>query len=129
MAFEAELRLLKKLLSQFHLNTHLANTYHPLDENIDLGLRKFLGLEDDYNKSFRSFMQRAMPNTIYIISDSFFCNYVVMVLPEQTAKETTVLAIGPYIKQGFSKQDLYKVIEKFQIPPSLVEQLQQYYNF
>jgi len=127
MNYESELTFLKKLLLQFHLNTHLITKENPLDEKIDNGLRKFLELEDDYEKSFRSFLYRAKSNTVYKISDDFFCNYVVMLLPFTKISEKTFLIIGPYTEQDFSKQDIFRAIDKYHLPPKLTERLVQYF--
>ena len=48
MIYEAELKFLQKLLKQFHLNTYVISKDNPLDDRVDNGLRKFLGLENDY---------------------------------------------------------------------------------
>ena len=127
MAYEAELNYLKKLLMQFHLNMHLVSDIDHMDDLIDLGLRTFLGLEDDYERSFHSFLHRAQPNTVYKISDDFFCSYVVLLLPDDYNSKKTFLIIGPYTEQDFSKQDIWKAIEKYHIPPKLTERLIQYY--
>ena len=127
MAYEAELNYLKKLLMQFHLNMHLVNDSSHLDNQIDLGLRTFLGLEDDYEKSFRAFLHQSQPNTVYKISDDFFCSYVVLLLPDDYSDKKTFLIIGPYTEQDFSKEDIWKAIEKHHIPPKLSERLIQYY--
>lgn len=127
MAYEAELNYLKKILMQFHLNMHLVNHPSHLDTQIDLGLRTFLGLEDDYEKSFRAFLHRAQPNTVYKIADDFFCSYVVLLLPDDYSDKKTFLIIGPYTEQDFSKQDIFKAIEKYHVPPKLTERLTQYY--
>ncbi len=127
MAYEAEIRFLEKLLSQFHLKMHIINSEKPLDENVDLGLRKFLGIEKDYGKSFRSFLHRSQSNTVYKISDDFFCNYIVMMLPEHKSDDKTFLVIGPYTEQDFTKQDIFRAIEKYQVPPTLSKRLIQYY--
>lgn len=127
MAYEAELNYLKKLLMQFHLNMHLVSDIDHIDDRIDLGLRTFLGLEDDYERSFHSFLHRAQPNTVYKISDDFFCSYIVLLLPNDYSDKKTFLIIGPYTEQDFSKQDIWKAIEKYHIPPKLTERLIQYY--
>ena len=127
MAYEAELNYLKKLLMQFHLNMHLVSDIDHMDNRIDLGLRTFLGLEDDYERSFHSFLHRAQPNTVYKISDDFFCSYVVLLLPDGYSDKKTFLITGPYTAQDFSKQDIWKAIEKYHIPPKLTERIIQYY--
>ena len=127
MAYEAELNYLKKLLMQFHLNLHLVSDIDHMDDRIDLGLRTFLGLEDDYERSFHSFLHRAQPNTVYKISDDFFCSHVVLLLPDGYSDKKTFLIIGPYTEQDFSKQDIWKAIEKYHIPPKLTERIIQYY--
>lgn len=119
--YEAELNFLKKLLAQYHLNVHLIDSAYKAGEKIDLGLRKFLGLEDDYEKSFHAIVQRTKPNTIYNISDDFFCNYIILLLPDHTLSEKRFLVIGPYTEQDFTKQDIFKAIEKYQVPPNLTE--------
>ena len=127
MQYHAEINFLKRLLMQFHLNTHVISKDNPLDERIDNGLRKFLELENDYAKSFRSFLQRAQSNIVYKISDDFFCNYIVMMLPYEKNEEKSFLIIGPYTEQDFSKRDIFMAIEKYQIPPNLTERLIQYF--
>ncbi len=127
MAYEAELNYLKKLLMQFRLNMHIVNEKEPLDERIDLGLRKFLGIEDDYERSFRFFFHHVQSNIVYKISDDFFCSYIVMLLPENNHEKRTFLVVGPYTEQDFSKQDIFKAIDRYHIPPRLTERLIQYY--
>ena len=127
MKYEAEINFLKKLLMQFRLNTHLITKDNPLDENVDNGLRKFLALESDYEKSFRAFLQRAQSNIVYKISDDLFCKYIVMMLPVQKSKEKEFLIIGPYTEQDFSKEELFKAIEKYQLPPGITERLMQFF--
>lgn len=127
MVYEAELNLLRKLLAQFHLNMHVVHQVDKLDAKVDLGLRNFLGLEDDYEKSFRSFLHRVQSNTVYKISDDFFCNYIVMELPDSRTADKPLLFIGPYTDQDVSKQDIFRAIEKYQIPPNLTERLLQYF--
>ena len=105
---------------------HLISKENPLDENIDNSLRKFLGLEDDYEKSFRSFLNRAQSNVVYKISDDFFCNYIVMMLPCEKQEDKSFLIISPYTEQDFSKRDIFMAIEKYQLPPRLAERLIQY---
>ena len=128
MQYEAELKFLKKLLMQFYLNMHLITKDNPLDENVDNGLRKFLGVENDYDKCFRSFLQRAQSNIVYKISDDFFCSYIVMMLPSEKQEEKSFLIIGPHTEQDFSKRDIFMAIEKYQLPPRLTERLIQYFG-
>jgi hypothetical protein len=128
MQHKSELKFLKKLLMQFHLDMHLITKEHPLDENVDHGLRKFLGLEDNYDKCFRSFLNRAQSNIVYKISDNFFCSYIVMMLPCEKQEEKSFLIIGPYTEQDFSKRDIFMAIENYQLPPALTERLIQYFG-
>ena len=126
MAYEAELKFLKKLLAQFHLNMHLVNQNHKIDESVDLGLRKFLGLEEMYEKDFSILCQRIQPNTIYQISDDFFCSYIILLLPS-SPEEKDFLIIGPFTDQDFSRQDIYRAVEKYHVPPNLTERFLQYH--
>ena len=128
MIYEAELKFLQKLLKQFHLNAHIVTKDNPLDDRVDNGLRKFFGLENDYEKAFRTFLNYAQPNIIYKVSDSFFCNYITMILPSSETSEKNFLIIGPYTEQDFSSRDILMAVEKYQIPPKLSERLMKYFS-
>ena len=127
MNYEAEINFLKKLLQQFHLNVHIITENHPIDEKVDNGLRRLLGLKNDYEKAFRAFQHHAQPNVVYKVSDSFLFHYIGMILPSSAAPKRTLLLIGPFTEQSFSKQDIFTIIEKYDIPPRLTEHLIQHY--
>lgn len=127
MIHEKEILFFKKIMNQFRLKTHLITNTNPFDEQIDLGLRKFLGMEEDYEHTFLSLFLHLQSNTIYHMTDIFFCHYVFILLSEKTEETRSILAIGPYTTQDNSKQDIYKAIEKYNFSPALIERLLQFY--
>lgn len=126
--YKKELEFLRKILSQIHLNMHTFPSTDSFDDRIDMGLRNFLGLKDDYMNYFGLSLKGIQPNTIYKVSDEFFCNYIILALPEQTEYKDHILTIGPYTTQDFTKQDIYEKIANYQISPSLTARFFQYYG-
>ena len=51
-----------------------------------------------------------------------------MMLPEAKTSEKTFLVAGPFTEQDFSKQDIYRAIEKYRLSPALTERVLQYYS-
>ena len=126
MKYKQELSFLIKALSYYRLNTHIINDFDSHFTKIDKGFREFLGLKDLYQKTSDIMKSKLKPNTIFLISDDFYSNYILLQLPNTSA--TTYLLIGPYTDQTFSKQEFLLVIDKYEIPSSLCDILFEYYS-
>lgn len=126
MFFTAELTFFRRVLNNSHIDTAILAENQPLPEKLDKGLRKFLELEEDYLQMFADLWKKLNPNTIYKISDSFFCCYIAMVLPE--TKDNTVLIAGPYVNTEITRQMLMEAAEKHSIPTQHVSYLDKYFG-
>lgn len=125
MIFSSELDFLRRILCNFHIDTHLITEGEPLPSEIDKGLRDFLELNEKYEKLFDlSGVLKA--NTLYTFTDEFLCCYIFMVLPETEKK--TVFAAGPYLKTEITKEALLKVAENHAVPAQLVSQMVKYFG-
>lgn len=119
----AELSLLISILKNFHINTHFIYGDIPDTHKIDMGIRSFLKLDADYTRFFVDASLEG--NTVYKITDGFFCCYIFIVLPAATQR--TTLVIGPFTNIGISRQMLLQASELYNISPNVFSQLEKYY--
>lgn len=126
MFYRAELEYLRKVLGKMHLQTLLIEPGERGYERIDLGLRRFLGLEESYEKAFQNRKLWTKGNTIYRLQDEFLCSYIFLMLPE--APETRALLVGPYTNFEMSRETMMELAERFHVPAWRFPQLTEYFE-
>lgn len=123
-SYKAELDLLISILKNFHLNTVFITEGTELQARADLGLREYLGMKSDYNSLFS--LKNVECNTVFKITDTFYCCYIFIVLPDRPEK--TALIIGPFTNIEITKQRLLQAAEDYDIPPEILSQFEKYYT-
>lgn len=126
MTYERDLSFLKKALSYYRLSVHIIKDFEEHFEKVDKGIREFLCLDDLYEKTADFMKPILQPNTIFLIIDDFFSNYILLQLPDTV--DTEYLIIGPYTTQNFSKEEFLSAIDKYQVPATLTDILFEYYS-
>ena len=111
-----KLRLQILTISREEANSH----------SIDFGLRDFLSLPDRYNALLHDRMLRALPNTIYRMTDEFLCNYIYLRLPGEQCQ--IVLIAGPYISFEIHHDDFIAESERRGVPPWLHKHMEEYFR-
>ncbi len=125
MFYDAELSFLRSILQKYHIQAHLITNEEYESFQPDLGIRKLLGQNND--QSLQNFLQKHIqPETIYLITDSFHCRYIIFLLPD--SEPLTAMIIGPYACCEITKQVLYQLVDKCNIPPGLLPQIEKYYS-
>jgi len=125
MYYDAELDFLRRAMKKMRVQSVVLHPTDVPDENLDFGLRKFLGYDNEYVENFRKALDFVEENNIYKLTDAYFCNYVFLVLPG-TGQGSSLL-LGPYISFEMDKQRLMEEAERFGIPASQLRQLESYY--
>lgn len=126
MSHRIELDFTRKLLSHFRLKTYQITEENTDLSQIDMGLRKLLGLSDEYQNSRTFFRNTLNSNTIYKITDAFYCNYFLIRLPDYD-KDTT-LVVGPYTVKEFNSNEIMELTEQYSLPPQFFNTLEKYFN-
>lgn len=126
MRFSAELDFAKRTLAHYRLKTHTVTEEHADVSDIDMGLRKLLGLTEEFLQSMDFFKETIQSNIIYKITDIFYCNYFIFRLPEAT--ENTYIVIGPYTLREFSRNEIMEFTEEYSLPPQIFNTLEKYFN-
>lgn len=124
MPYHLELELTRRILRNFHIQSHIMEWGQPV-ENIDFGLRSYLGMEHDYKTLFLTPCFATEHNTIYNVADLFLCNYVFLRLPDTG---NSFLIIGPYTHFAISKEMLLETAEAHNLNPMHFAQLEKYYE-
>ena len=114
--FQAELNLLMNILKNFHINTNVITQDIQTNIKADLGLRDFLGMKSDYENLFS--IKNIESNTVYKITDTFYCCYIFIVLPDCSPK--TALVTGPYTNLEITKQMLLQAAEDYDIKSEIL---------
>ncbi|MBO5955619.1 MAG: helix-turn-helix domain-containing protein [Clostridia bacterium] len=126
LTYEAELNLLRNMLSQFNLKVTLVIAEKEEITKSDLGLRSRIygeklpeSLEETLNKNFRD-------KVIYKIKDEFSCCFALILLPEFEKK--TILVIGPYLKEEHNEAWIEHFIEVNGISHDWIHILENYFS-
>lgn len=126
MSYQSELDFAKRILSHFRLKTHIITKENHSISKIDMGLRKLLGIEEQYNLSNAFMNDQMKPNTIYKLSDVFYCNYFILRMPD-TAPDALII-VGSYTTREFNRNEIMEFTEEYYLPPQIFNTLEKYFN-
>lgn len=126
MTYNAELFFFQKFLENMHLNCLLIREDSVPLPAFDSGLRSLLSIEQEYETVLGFLKEKPEAKNIYTITDSFFCQYVFLLLPDITPR--TVMLIGPYTASNISEQTIINFMQKHYLPAHLLPSLVQYYS-
>ena len=126
MNYTPQLDFTKRILSHFRLKTHIITEDNYDLSNIDMGLRKLLGMEDEYDLSRAFDKENIQSNVIYKLIDVFYCNYFILRLPD-TAIDTLMI-VGPYTTKEFNRNEIMEFTEEYSLPTQIFNTLDKYFN-
>lgn len=126
MRYQSELDFAKRILSHFRLKTHIITEENHSISEIDMGLRKLLGMEEQLNLSKAFISEQIKPNTIYKLSDVFYCNYFILRMPDTTPE--ALMIVGPYTTREFNRNEIMEFTEEYSLPPQIFNTLEKYFN-
>lgn len=124
MFWQKELIFLTKILEKCHIQSFLVDPELPLDERFDMGLRKLFCAESE-QENFYTYFPNIETNTVYRVSDAFFCKYIFMLLPNTDKK--TIYIIGPYVSEEINNQKVLEQSERLGLDLQSVKQLEYFY--
>lgn len=126
MFYDAELSFVQSYLKHCHIQSLLLTEDCTFLEQIDLGLRRLLGLQNEYDKLYTFISKQVQPNRIYRIVDSFFCNYFFLSLPD--APEPITMVVGPFLMQNPAETTLLELGERYSIPPHAFPAFEKFFS-
>lgn len=125
MPYRPEMNFLHEILMKCRLQMLVLDLAAPADHKVDLGLRKMLGWETDYETGFYDLFRQAEHNLLYRVTDQFYCSYMYCRLPQK--KEEKVVVFGPYLGVELLHDNLLKEAEENGVPSRRLRQMESYY--
>lgn len=114
MSFTAELSFFKNVLHQLHIPCRVFSNSETDLYDADLGLRRRLNFtEEVFSESLSKLESLVKPNLIYRILDEFFCNYFLLLLPEE--QQNNYLLVGPYLTEEVDSDRLLDLMSQKKI--------------
>lgn len=126
MKYAKELEFFQKILDNYRINSCIIADGDTSYRMADRGLRDSLGLSKDYDQLFCTHHETLTENTIFLLTDSFNCNYIFILLPETDNKKTFIA--GPYIDREFTQQMIIDATNQYDISPVFSSQIEKYYT-
>lgn len=115
-----------RLMQEYRLPCNFVSQESLNPKNVDGGIRRLLYPEFNESKSFKKLLKSTQENTVYKLTDEFFCSYVFFLLPEHDNK--TVLIIGPYTEIEFTHSKLLHISKEYKINPKWLPTLEMYFS-
>ena len=126
MTYEKELEFFRSILNNYRIHSCIIPANDKSYRKADRGLRDFLGMEEEYDQLFCTPHVSIRENMISKITDVFFCNYIIIILPD--TKPMSTFIAGPFIDIDLNQNSLMEIAEKNNIPTHIFSQLQKYYT-
>lgn len=126
MTYKKELDFFRKILENYRINSCIITNGDTSYRMADRGLRDSLGLSEDYDQLFCTHHETLTENTIFLLTDSFSCNYIFILLPETDNKKTFIA--GPYIDRDFTQKMIIDAANQYDISHALRNQIEKYYT-
>lgn len=125
MAYKLELDFLRDIFQKNRLRLLVLDPQRTSYHEVDMGLRRQLGLDRDHGLGWAVFGERIQPNTIYRITDPFLCTYLILLLPGRVSK--TLMTVGPYLAMELSQEQLLERAELAGVPPQRFHIIENYF--
>lgn len=124
LSYEKELAFFMKALKYNKISHLKAPAISLATADVDLGVRKNIGLPDNFTHLKKIFQQEAKKRSLIYITDEFFCHYILLILPETSPEE--VVIIGPYLLSNESDK-VTSFLNETDIAPAWLSILNNYY--
>lgn len=122
--YDKELNFFLKALKYNNLRFHTASTNDLSTHDVDLGVRKDIGLSNNFVHLKKIFGQETRQQCIVYITDEFFCHYILLILPNTSPEK--VVIIGPYLLANESDK-ITDLFNENEIAPAWRTILNDYY--
>ena len=122
----AELNFFINFTHHLNLPHHLLEIDSASITSSDMELREMLGISSQSSQSWKPHLARILkPNTITYVTDEFFCQYVILLLPDTS---NSILTIGPYITSAITIEQFLDIMQKKSVPSEWLPILKNYYQ-
>lgn len=125
MHYDGVLAYIRKVLENRHIPTTIYEEPFEEIKCIDNGLRESLFMDFDKKEALMQFVNACREDTLYYVTDEYYCSYVCMKLPNP--KKQQYFVIGPFTYVDINPKNYLTLLEKLDIPANLLPILENYY--
>lgn len=120
--YQIIMSFLRRYLEASHIHSYLLSP--PIKEPVvfDNGLRNYLFESPKYEKLLHSMLDACQLKTVYFLTDTYGCHYVLAYLPDGDC-----LFVGPYSYVKFDEPLIYRLARQFQVPADKMSGFKSYY--
>lgn len=122
MFYDGELCFLENILQKCHLQTVRLHPDVPLSADFPYAVHYTA-----QGKTFYDLFPDIRPHTIYHITDTQFCRYIVLQLP--FCETDTLLFVGPYLPTDITHTEILELGEKLKLPPQKTAALETFFSY
>lgn len=126
MFYDTELKFFQTILTNMNIPHSILTEKSPVEHLYDQGLHQLLHDEQHYAQMISDLLPRMQERTIYRATNVFYCNYILLLLPD--TKTRTAMVIGPYLDSDFSSKNRFELVQKQLIPEASLRLLDDYYT-
>lgn len=125
MHYDSVLTYVRKVLENRHIPTVIYEEPFEEIQSIDCGLRESLYKGFNKKEDFTYFMDACRENTLYYLTDEYYCSYVCMQLPNP--EKLQYFIIGPFTYIHINQKNYLTLLDALNIPAILLPILENYY--
>lgn len=125
MHYDSVLTYVRKVLENRHIPTVIYEEPFEEIQSIDCGLRESLYKGFNKKEDFTYFMDACRENTLYYLTDEYYCSYVCMQLPNP--EKLQYFIIGPFTYIHINQKNYLTLLDALNIPANLLPILENYY--
>ena len=125
MFYERELELLVSVLKKLHIKTSVVSFDEPMGKVVDKDFFATIGLDGLVSMTVKERLGDIESNVIYKIPIFAGISYMFFILPEANS---SILFIGPYLKETLSSEKVMEIEEKSGISPNLHKYVFEYFS-
>lgn len=125
MHYDSVLTYVRKVLENRHIPTVIYEEPFEEIQSIDCGLRESLYKGFNKKEDFTYFMDACRENTLYYLTDEYYCSYVCMQLPNP--EKLQYFIIGPFTYIHINQKNYLTLLDALNIPANLLSILENYY--
>ena len=81
MPYNEQLIFFEKLMKNIHIQCLILSSADETVPDYDMGFRKIIGVEFDFNSLTKNLFNNLKENKIYRVTDEFYCNYFTLPSP------------------------------------------------
>lgn len=125
--YENSILFLEKYLNQLKIPISIFDIKETFASKADMGLHHSLGLDKAFHNDLTIFLEKTLqPNTVYYVTDEFYCHFIIMELPG--GQTPSLLSIGPFLIKTNEQANIIELLQQKNISQHWIPILRHHFR-